>query len=112
MGGITKSGSGSDREKVPRERRMRWPHFIQYSAESTLKGLFLAEKLHIRSGDASSVAFGDSFLSEGEPLTANHRYLKQRARLLIPRRSAKIRNSCQKYEKVCFAERQTFLHPD
>ena len=51
--------------KVPRERRMRWPHFSQNSAESTLKGPFLAEKLRIRSGDTSSVTFGDSFPSRG-----------------------------------------------
>ncbi len=49
--------------KVPRERRMRWPHFIQNSAESTLKGPFLAEKLQIRSGATSSVDFVDSFPS-------------------------------------------------
>ena len=65
MGDIAQAGSGSDREKVARESRMRWPHFIQNSAESTLKGPFLAEKLHIRSGDTSSVTFGDSFPSRG-----------------------------------------------
>jgi len=53
--------------KVPRERRMRWPHFIQNSIESTLKGPFLAEKLQIRSSDTSSVTFGDSFPSRGSP---------------------------------------------
>jgi len=55
--------------KVPRERRMRWPHFIQNSIESTLKGPFLAEKLQICSGDTSSVTFGDSF-SRSLPLPA------------------------------------------
>ena len=55
--------------KVPRERRMRWPHFIQNSIESTLKGPFLAEKLQIRSSDTSSVTFGDSF-SRSLPLPA------------------------------------------
>ena len=49
--------------KVAREGRMRWPHFIQNSIESTLKGPFLAEKLQIRSVDTSSVTFGDSFPS-------------------------------------------------
>ncbi len=49
--------------KVPRERRMRWPHFIQNSAESRLKSPFLAKKLQIRSGDTSSVDFVDSFPS-------------------------------------------------
>ena len=62
---LAQAGSGSDREKVPRERRMRWPHFIQNSIESTLKGPFLAEKLQIRSSDTSSVTFGDSFPSRG-----------------------------------------------
>ena len=51
--------------KVPRERRMRWPHLIPHFDESTLKGPFLAEKLQIRSGDTSSVTFGDSFPSRG-----------------------------------------------
>ena len=55
--------------KVPRERRMRWPHFIQNSIESTLKGPFLAEKLQIRSSDTSSVTFVDSF-SRSLPLPA------------------------------------------
>ncbi len=42
---------------MAREGRMRWPHFIQNSIESTLKGPFLAEKLQIRSSDTSSVTF-------------------------------------------------------
>jgi len=65
MGDIAQAGSGSDQEKVARESRMRWLHFIQSSAESRLKGSFLAEKLHIRSGATSSVCSADSFPSRG-----------------------------------------------
>ena len=75
--------------KVPRERRMRWPHFIQNSIESTLKGPFLAEKLQIRSVDTSSVTFGDSFPSEGKPTETAAR-LNQR--LLEARR---VKKMCQ-----------------
>ena len=60
--------------KVPRERRMRWPHFIQNSIESTLKGTFLAEKLQIRSSDTSSVCFADSFHSKGKPSVGGFAY--------------------------------------
>ena len=49
--------------KVAREGRMRWPDFIQNSAEPRLKGSFLAEKLQIRGEDTSSVDFVDSFPS-------------------------------------------------